>query len=585
MARQPARQSPGVRAGTAAGAYRRRAGSGATEGRRSLPVTSVLTCNPPDPASGGRRGAARGLSSRSLPQRSQPTPPATLGQVPRLGRGWRGSGCPVPGCSAACKGVTRSSAEARGQPEDADQATMGRFRRGRGGVRIPPRPVHGPLRPSLVRGFSGPRPDVLPDPPEPANSVGLALHPTCLALRPGSSPPPPAPTAPLSRCAEPHSGVLALPRRRGSGCPVPGCSAACKGVTRSSAEARGQPEDADQATMGRFRRGRGGVRIPPRPVHGPLRPSLVRGFSGPRPDVLPDPPEPANSVGLALHPTCLALRPGSSSPPPAPTAPLSRCAEPHSGVLALPRRRGSGCPVPGCSAACNGVTRSSAEARGQPEDADQATMGRFRRGRGGVRIPPRPVHGPLRPSLVRGFSGPRPDVLPDPPEPANSVGLALHPTCLALRPGSSSPPPAPTAPLSRCAEPHSGVLALPRRRGSGCPVPGCSAACNGVTRSSAEARGQPEDADQATMGRFRRGRGVSGYHLALCTAHCGRLSCVVSPGPGPMCCLTLLFPASRCFQTTPSRVASACLARMPVSARCERRRQRRQVEVSCRSHR
>ena len=76
---------------------------------------------------------------------------------------------------------------------------MGRFRRGRGGVRIPPRPVHGPLRPSLVRGFSGPRPDVLPDPPEPANSVGLALHPTCLALRPGSSPPPPAPTAPLSR--------------------------------------------------------------------------------------------------------------------------------------------------------------------------------------------------------------------------------------------------------------------------------------------------------------------------------------------------------------------------------------------------
>ena len=41
------------------------------------------------------------------------------------------------------------------------------------------------------------------------------------------------------------------------------------------------------------------------------------------------------------------------------------------------------------------------------------------------------------------------------------------------------------------------------------------------------------------MGRFRRGRGVSGYHLAPCTALCGRLSCVVSSGPGPMCCLTL----------------------------------------------
>ena len=87
------------------------------------------------------------------------------------------------------------------------------------------------------------------------------------------------------------------------------------------------------------------------------------------------------------------------------------------------------------------VRRGTRPARGRRS----ATMGRFRRGRGVSG--PRPVHGPLRPSLVRGFFGPR-RCAPDPPEPANSVG-ALHPTCLALRPGSSSPPPAPTAPLSR----------------------------------------------------------------------------------------------------------------------------------------
>ena len=236
------------------------------------------------------RGVAIGCRSGLFTvasQRSQPTPPAALGQVPRLGRmAWQRLSCARMLCRV--RGVTRSSAEARGQPEDADQATMRAIRTVAGGCPDTTSSRARPSEASLVRGFSVPRPEVLPAPAEPANSMGLALHLACLALRPGSSPPPPASTAPLSRLRGTPLRCGPLPRRRGSVCPAPGCSAV-RGVTRSSAEARGQPEDADQATMRAIRTVAGGCPDTTSSRARPSEASLVRGFSVPRPDMLPDP--------------------------------------------------------------------------------------------------------------------------------------------------------------------------------------------------------------------------------------------------------------------------------------------------------